>query len=112
MTGRLRTRWVGIHTDEVFFRDTAHGFPGLVRLDPAGRGAARLDRLRHSVDQRAGRRHRRLRAAQGATAAAFDLGAGRSEPAISSTSCFGRRPAARRRRRIVPMRGRKSPASW
>jgi hypothetical protein len=26
ITGRLRTRWVDIHTDEVFFRDTAHGF--------------------------------------------------------------------------------------
>lgn len=26
LTGRLRTRWVGVHTDEVFFRDTAHGF--------------------------------------------------------------------------------------
>jgi hypothetical protein len=26
LTGRLRTRWVGLHTDEVFFRDTAHGF--------------------------------------------------------------------------------------
>jgi amino acid transporter len=26
VTGRLRTRWVGIHTDEVYFRDTAHGF--------------------------------------------------------------------------------------
>jgi hypothetical protein len=26
MTGRLRTKWVGTHTDEVFFRDTAHGF--------------------------------------------------------------------------------------
>ena len=27
ITGRLRTRWVGIHTDEkVFFHDTAHGF--------------------------------------------------------------------------------------
>lgn len=25
LTGRLRTRW-NIHTDEVFFRDTAHGF--------------------------------------------------------------------------------------
>jgi hypothetical protein len=25
MTGRLRTRWVGTHTHEVFFRDTAHG---------------------------------------------------------------------------------------
>jgi hypothetical protein len=26
MAGRLRTKWVQIHTDEVFFRDTAHGF--------------------------------------------------------------------------------------
>ena len=26
LSGRLRTRWVGVHTDEVFFRDTAHGF--------------------------------------------------------------------------------------
>lgn len=26
LTGRLRTKWVGIHTDETFFRDTAHGF--------------------------------------------------------------------------------------
>jgi hypothetical protein len=26
MTGRLRTKWTGTHTHEVFFRDTAHGF--------------------------------------------------------------------------------------
>ena len=26
ITGRLRTRWAGLHTHEVFFRDTAHGF--------------------------------------------------------------------------------------
>lgn len=26
LTGRLRTKWAGIHTNEVFFRDTAHGF--------------------------------------------------------------------------------------
>jgi hypothetical protein len=26
MAGRLRTKWVGVHTHEVFFRDTAHGF--------------------------------------------------------------------------------------
>ena len=25
MAGRLRTRWVSVHTHEVFFRDTAHG---------------------------------------------------------------------------------------
>jgi hypothetical protein len=26
LAGRLRTRWSGTHTDEVYFRDTAHGF--------------------------------------------------------------------------------------
>jgi hypothetical protein len=26
LAGRLRTKWSGVHTDEVFFRDTAHGF--------------------------------------------------------------------------------------
>jgi hypothetical protein len=26
IAGRLRSRWIGIHTDEVYFRDTAHGF--------------------------------------------------------------------------------------
>jgi hypothetical protein len=26
LTGRLRTKWMGVHTHEVFFRDTAHGF--------------------------------------------------------------------------------------
>jgi hypothetical protein len=26
MAGRLRTRWVGVRSDEVYFRDTAHGF--------------------------------------------------------------------------------------
>jgi len=26
LAGRLRTRWTDIHNDEVFFRDTAHGF--------------------------------------------------------------------------------------
>jgi hypothetical protein len=26
LAGRLRTRWINIHTHEVYFRDTAHGF--------------------------------------------------------------------------------------
>ena len=26
LAGRLRSRWSGVHTDEAFFRDTAHGF--------------------------------------------------------------------------------------
>jgi len=26
LAGRLRTKWANIHNDEVYFRDTAHGF--------------------------------------------------------------------------------------
>ncbi len=26
LAGRLRTKWATIHSDEVYFRDTAHGF--------------------------------------------------------------------------------------
>ena len=26
LAGRFRTKWVAVHTDEVYFRDTAHGF--------------------------------------------------------------------------------------
>ncbi|MGP1609419.1 MAG: hypothetical protein ACTS5G_01840, partial [Burkholderiales bacterium] len=26
LAGRLRTRWIAVHTDEIYFRDTAHGF--------------------------------------------------------------------------------------
>lgn len=26
IAGRLRSRWIGVHADEVYFRDTAHGF--------------------------------------------------------------------------------------
>jgi hypothetical protein len=26
LAGRLRTKWIGVHNDEVYFRDTAHGF--------------------------------------------------------------------------------------
>ena len=26
LTGRLRTRWISVHTHEVYFRDTTHGF--------------------------------------------------------------------------------------
>src|SRR5436305_1564605 len=26
LAGRLRNRWAGVHHDEVYFRDTAHGF--------------------------------------------------------------------------------------
>jgi hypothetical protein len=26
LAGRLRTKWIGVHSHEVYFRDTAHGF--------------------------------------------------------------------------------------
>src|ERR1700688_553146 len=26
LAGRLRTKWVSLHTHEIYFRDTAHGF--------------------------------------------------------------------------------------
>jgi hypothetical protein len=26
LAGRLRSRWIGVHADEIYFRDTAHGF--------------------------------------------------------------------------------------
>jgi hypothetical protein len=48
MAGRLRTKYVAVHTDEVFFRDTAHGFLAwalsvlfmAAALGAAGAGAA------------------------------------------------------------------------
>jgi hypothetical protein len=44
LAGRLRTKWDSVHTDEVYFRDTAHGFlvwaVGLVITASALAGAA------------------------------------------------------------------------
>lgn len=48
MAGRLRTKYVAVHTDEVFFRDTAHGFLAwalsvlfmVAALGAAGQGTA------------------------------------------------------------------------
>ena len=53
IAGRLRSRWIGVHSDEVYFRDTAHGFvawafatvwsrlAGVASLKPAGRHRSR-----------------------------------------------------------------------
>ena len=43
IAGRLRTRWARVHTDEVFFRDTAHGLlvwavGAVIAAKPAGLG--------------------------------------------------------------------------
>ena len=40
LTGRLRTKWAGLHTHEVFFRDTANGFPAFLRNTHPGEGAS------------------------------------------------------------------------
>jgi hypothetical protein len=49
LAGRLRVRWHGLHTDEVFFRDTAHGFmtwaTSTVLIAIVGLGAAALSKL-------------------------------------------------------------------
>ena len=97
MAGRLRTKWVGVHTDEVFFRDTAHGFLAwaLATLLLAGvLGSA-------------------LSSAVGAGASAVSAVAGARQPArrpmparqasptrrpILSTRCSVRRAPARQRR--------------
>lgn len=73
LSGRLRTKWVNVHTDEVYFRDTAHGFlawsvalvmtaafltaaaAGMVGQEPATANASRtenaaLDANRYFVD--------------------------------------------------------------
>ena len=46
LTGRLRTKWVGVHTHEVFFRDTANGFLAwaVVRLSARSFSHLRLHR--------------------------------------------------------------------
>jgi hypothetical protein len=40
ITGRLRTAWTGVHTHEVFFRDTAHGFLAWTMATLIGLGLA------------------------------------------------------------------------
>jgi hypothetical protein len=73
LAGRLRTKWVNVHTEEVYFRDTAHGFlawsvalvmtaaflttaaAGMVGQEPASVNASRtesaaLDANRYFVD--------------------------------------------------------------
>lgn len=49
LAGRLRVRWHGLHTHEVFFRDTAHGFltwaTATVLLAVVAVGAAALSNL-------------------------------------------------------------------
>lgn len=65
LAGRLRTRWVNVHTDEVFFRDTAHGL--LVWAVGAVISAALLTSAASSIAS--GAAHVGAAAAQGAGSA-------------------------------------------
>jgi hypothetical protein len=71
LAGRLRTKWVDLHTDEVYFRDTAHGFlawcVSLV-MSAAFLGAAAAGMVGASVTANA-------RAANGSSAATADSAA-------------------------------------
>jgi hypothetical protein len=56
LAGRLRTKWVDLHTDEVYFRDTAHGFLAwcvALVMSAAFLGAAAAGMVGASVNARA-----------------------------------------------------------
>jgi hypothetical protein len=67
LTGRLRTKWVNLHTHEVFFRDTAHGLltwglatvigaviAGMVVMAAAGTGTRAMATVASGAAQGAG----------------------------------------------------------
>jgi hypothetical protein len=81
LTGRLRTKWVGVHTHEVFFRDTAHGF--LAWAVAAVIGAAVLASAGSSL--LSGASHAAATVASGATASGATEGASQ---AASQTNPF------------------------
>ena len=74
LTGRLRTKWAAIHTDEVFFRDTAHGFLSwaLATVFVAGFLASSLTSLAGAGASAAGQAAMAAGVAGGATASASD----------------------------------------
>ncbi len=72
LTGRLRTKWAVIHTNEVFFRDTAHGFLSwaLATVFVAGFLASSLTSLAGAGASAAGQAAMAAGAAGGSAAAA------------------------------------------
>lgn len=82
LTGRLRTKWAHVHTDEVFFRDTAHGFLSwalatVVVFGMAGSAFTSLAGTGVQAVSTAG-----TTAAMAGTAAAADNGAPAAEQAV------------------------------
>lgn len=77
LTGRLRVRWVDTHTDEVFFRDTAHGLAtwALAALVGASVVASAAGSLAGAVTSAAGQAGSALAGAAGVAGAASAAGA-------------------------------------
>jgi hypothetical protein len=79
LTGRLRTRWVGTHTHEIFFRDTANGFVAwavaavVLGVVVAAGGSAALGAGMHAVAQVGAGAARGAAGAAGGTLDAYDV---------------------------------------
>lgn len=87
MTGRLRTKWAAVRTDEVFFRDTAHGFISwaVATIFVAGFLASSLGSLASAGAQAAGSIATTAVAGSAVAAASSD---GTSGSANAATSYF------------------------
>ncbi|OHV25324.1 MULTISPECIES: hypothetical protein [Rhizobium] len=88
ITGRLRTKWAAVHTDEVFFRDTAHGFLSwaLATVFVAGFLASSLTSLAGTGAQAVGSAAQAVGAT--ATAAGTAAASSATSPVDLSTSYF------------------------
>ena len=73
LAGRLRTKWTGVHTDEVYFRDTAHGFL-------AWAGASMAGGIANTAGSAMGGAAASSRMAQGGDGGPIFMNVSRSEP--------------------------------
>ncbi|MCQ1572763.1 hypothetical protein NFO65_18705 [Neorhizobium galegae] len=85
LTGRLRTKWAAVHTDEVFFRDTAHGFVSwaVATVFVAGFLASSLGSLASTGAQAVGSAAATAGVAGTAAAASSDSSSGGTDMATS-----------------------------
>ncbi|CDZ55774.1 membrane protein [Neorhizobium galegae] len=85
LTGRLRTKWAAVHTDEVFFRDTAHGFVSwaVATVFVAGFLASSLGSLASTGAQTVGSAAATAGVAGTAAAASSDSSSGGTDMATS-----------------------------
>jgi hypothetical protein len=85
LTGRLRTKWAAVHTDEVFFRDTAHGFVSwaVATVFVAGFLASSLGSLASTGAQVVGSAATAGVAGTAAAASSSDSGSGGTDMATS-----------------------------